>query len=248
MKPEISDTLRAQASEWQHLHRWERKQLGLALRRLGLTYTEIQDIIPVPKGTLSNWCQNVRLSGGQIDEIVERTGPHNFAGVPRDTQWRRRLEIEAIRMEARSFAKSHIDDAIFVGGVVLYWGEGAKTRNFLDLTNTDPAALRYFVNWVRLYMNPAAEFNLGLHLHEGNDEAAAKSYWSSILNMESAPFGKTYIKPAGTGHRKNHLPHGVCRVRTLRASNYWQRVMVWIEVVAEAFGPLDRPTRASAGR
>jgi len=243
MKPQIPNELLEQAADWDALHRWERKQLGLALRRLGLTYSEIQSVIPVPKGTLSNWCQNVRLSPEQIDDIVKRTGPHNFAGVPRDTQWKRRLEIETIRAEARAFAKSHLDDAAFVGGVVLYWGEGAKTRNFLDLTNTDPAALRYFVNWVRWYVDPAAEFNLGLHLHEGNDEDAAKLYWSSVLNMEFAAFGKTYIKPRGTGHRKNHLPHGVCRVRTLRASNYWQRVMAWIEVVAETFGPIRRPIR-----
>jgi len=141
--------------------------------------------------------------------------------------------------EARAFATSRLDDARFVGAVVLYWGEGSKTRNYLDLTNTDPAALRYFIRWVRDYMDPAAEFKLGLHLHEGNDEAAAQHYWSDALNLGSARFDKTFIKPAGTGHRKNHLVHGVCRVRTLRASDYWQRVMVWIEVIAESFGPLD---------
>jgi hypothetical protein len=56
-------------------------------------------------------------------------------------------------------------------------------------------------------MDPAAEFNLGLHLREGNDEAAAKKYWSNALNMDSPHFGTTYIKPAWTGHRKNQLPH-----------------------------------------
>jgi len=243
MKPEISDELLQRATDWEVLHRWERKQLGLALRRLGLTYSEIQAVIPVPRGTLSNWCESVRLTPKQVNDIRKRTGPHNYAGVPRDTQWKRRLEIETIRANARTFAETRLDDSFFVGGVVLYWGEGAKTRNFLDLTNTDPAALRCFINWVRRYVDPAAEFNLGLHLHEGNDEEAAKSYWSSVLNMESARFGKTYIKPRGTGHRKNQLPHGVCRVRTLRASNYWQRVMVWIEVVAETFGPVRGSVR-----
>ena len=63
---------------------------------------------------------------------------------------------------------------------MLYWGEGSKTRNFLDLTNTDPAALRYFINWVRMYLDDEAMFKLGLHLHEGNDEEAAKRYWSEI--------------------------------------------------------------------
>jgi len=236
MKPAIPIALLAEAAEWGDLHRWERKQLGMALRRLGLTYSEIQSVIPVPSGTLSNWCRDVPLRSNQVAAIKLRAGPHNFVGIPRDTQRKRRIEVEKIRLRAKHFAESHLDDARFVGGVVLYWGEGSKTRNFLDLTNTDPAALRYFINWVRDYMDPVAEFKLGLHLHEGNNEAEAKAYWSAALNLDSARFDKTYIKPKGTGHRKNHLPHGVCRVRTLRASNYWQRVMVWIEVVAQSFG------------
>lgn len=242
MLPNIPPNLLQRAEDWKSLHRWERKQLGLALRRLGLTYSEIQAIVPVPKGTLSNWSRDIELSTSQIRDIRQRTGPHNFVGVPRDTQANRRLEIEGIRTHARTFAESHLGDALFVGGIVLYWGEGSKTRNFLDLRNTDPAALRYFIRWVREYMDASAEFKLGLHLHDCNDDAAARKYWSEALNLPSAVYGKTYIKPAGTGHRKNHLPHVVCRVRTLRASNYWQRVMVWIDVVASAFGPVEDPT------
>ena len=236
MTPEIPQDLLDEAADWNVLHRWERSQLGKALRALGLTYSEIQDVIPVPKGTLSNWSRDVSLSQCQIEAIKQRTGAHTQRGIPKDTQWRRRLEIEVIRAEARLFAESHLDDSFFVGGVVLYWGEGSKTRNFLDLTNTDPAALRYFINWVRGYMDDAAMFKLGLHLHEGNDEKSAKRYWAGVLNLEFVPFGKTYIKPAGTGHRKNQHVHGVCRVRTLRASTHGNRVMVWIDVVADSFG------------
>jgi hypothetical protein len=242
MTPNIPTDLLERAGDWSNLHQWERKQLGLALRRLGLTYTKIQAIVPVPRGTLSKWNQDVELSASQVESIRQRTGPHNFVGVPRDTQAKKRHEIERIRSQARTFAESHLSDANFVGGVVLYWGEGSKTRNFLDLTNTDPAALRYFNRWVREYMDTSAEFKLGLHLHEGNDEPEAQKYWSEALNLPAAVYGKTYIKPAGPGHRKNHLPHGVCRVRTLRASNYWQRVMVWIDVVASEFGPVEDST------
>ncbi|MCZ7532581.1 MAG: hypothetical protein M5U23_04100 [Acidimicrobiia bacterium] len=236
MTIEIPSELNLKAADWGNLHRWERKQLGLALRRCGLTYSEIQNIIPVPTSTLSVWSREVALSQDQLDAIRHRTGPQNFRGIPRDTQWRRRSEILEIRRTARDFANIHLDDARFVGGVVLYWGEGSKTRNHLDVTNTDPAALRYFIAWVRAYLDVNAVFKLGLHLHAGNDEAAAKQYWSTALNLPSVPFGKTYIKSAGTGHRKNQLPHGVCRVRTLRASNHWNTVMEWIEVVAARFG------------
>ena len=131
MTPEIPQRLLDEAAEWEVLHRWERSQLGKALRALGLTYTEIQDVIPVPSGTLSNWSRDVPLSQNQIEAIRQRTGAHTQRGVPKDTQWRRRLDIEKIRAEAKEFAEQHVGDSFFVGGVVLYWGEGAKTRSYL---------------------------------------------------------------------------------------------------------------------
>ncbi len=105
--------------------------------------------------------------------------------MPRDKQRRRRHEIAAIRSDARIFAAANLSDPRFVGDVVLYWGEGSKTRNHLDLANTDPAALRRFLAWVGTYLDSEARFKLWLHLHEGNDEKAAMDHWSRALNLEA---------------------------------------------------------------
>lgn len=174
MRPSVPRGLLERATEWDELHRRERSELGKALRRLGLTYGEIRELIPVPKGTLSYWCKEIRLSDDQIDAIGERTGPETRVGIPVDTQWRRREEIDRIRADARQFAKEHLDDPLFVAGVVLYWGEGAKTGSNLILVNSDPAILRLFVAWVRRYLDTTADLVLSMHLHEGNDEDATR--------------------------------------------------------------------------
>jgi hypothetical protein len=44
---------------WPELKRWERKEIGQTLRRLGLSYREIAAVIPVHKGTLSAWCRDL---------------------------------------------------------------------------------------------------------------------------------------------------------------------------------------------
>jgi hypothetical protein len=243
MTPDIPNDLLQLAAEWDDLHRWERKQLGLALRRLGLTYSEIQTIIPVPKGTLSNWSRGIVLSREQRTAITSRAGPGSRRGIPVNTQRQRHDEIRSIQSDAAQFAQSHLEDSKFIAGVVLYWGEGAKTRNYLDLSNGDPAAIRAFVIWVKAYLDPTARFVLSLHLHEGNDERAAKTYWRSHSGLPGVQFTKTYIKPRGTGHRKNHLPHGICRVRTRNASDHWNRVMVWIDVVQRFLVSVDEANR-----
>ena len=127
----------------------------------------------------------------------------------------------------------HLGDAGFVAGVVLYWAEGSKTRNDVLLSNTDPRTLRLFISWVRQHLDDEAEFVLSLHLHEGNDEAEAIAYWRTATGLLEARFTKTYIKPMGSGHRKNSHRHGVCRVRVLRSSNNWNRIMAWIDVIAD---------------
>jgi len=234
MKPEVPPKLLDRAAEWDDLHRWERSELGKALRRLGLTYGEIREIVPVPKGTLSNWCSEILLTPDQIEAIRKRSAPGSRTGIPVNTQWRRRKEIEMIRSEARMFAEDHIDDAFFVAGVSLYWGEGSKTRSDLSLANADPRALRLFIAWVRVFHDPAADFVLKINLHACNDEPAARAYWSTETGLPDADFYKTYIKPDGTGHRKNHLSFGVCQVRVRRCADHWHRTMAWVDVLASA--------------
>ena len=89
-----------------------------------------------------------------------------------------------------------------------------------------------FIAWTRRYHDRKATFVLMLHLHEGNDEGAAKECWRAALNLPDADFHKTFIKPRGTGHRRNRLPWGVCRVFVRRSTDAWLRTMEWVDVLA----------------
>lgn len=228
---ELGSEFRAWIEGWDRLSRWERSELGRDLRRFGLSYGEIMDLIPVEKSTLATWCRDVRLTDEQVRAIRERTGSRE--GIPRDTNRKRRIEISLVRIAALSQTPGLMTDPLWVAGAVLYWAEGAKTRNHLEMANVDPRALRLFIHWIRTYLDPDAVFSLQLHLHEGNDEGDARSYWRAETGLMTANFHKTFIKPKRTGHRKNHLRHGVCTVKMRRCSNAWQRTIVWIEVVAD---------------
>lgn len=235
MRPEAPAELLAAIQRWAVLSRWERAEVGRALRRLGWTYGEIRDVIDVPKGTLAGWCREIQLTDDQIAATKRRTATQR--GGPRDTQRKRRAEIERIQADAREFALAHLHDPLFVAGTVLYWGEGAKTRPRMMVANADVAALQLFVRWVRRFHDREAAFVLSLHLHEGNDDAAAKRWWAEALGLDGADFTKTFVKPAGTGHRKNRLAQGVCRIVMRRSADGWHRTMAWIGVIAALAGP-----------
>jgi hypothetical protein len=227
----IPPSILKDAASWPDLSRWDRAELGRSLRRLGLSYGEIREIIPVPKGTLAHWCREIELSEEQAAAIVARTGTQ--AGVPRDTQRKRRLEIAAIRDRAASQVGGLRHEPLWVAGTVLYWAEGTKSQRSLSLANSDPRACRLFITWTRQYHLSDAVFVLKLNLHADNDEPAARGFWRAELDMPRAEFYKTFIKPDGTGHRRNHLAHGVCQVRMRRSADAWHRTMAWIDALAE---------------
>ena len=234
MKIRVTPLVLARVDRWDRLTRWERSELGKELRRLGLTYGEIRNLIPVPKGTLSYWCRDIRLTPGQVRAIADRVPTQE--GVPKDTQWRRRAEIEQIQREAKLEAIELLDEPEWVAGVALYWGEGAKTDRRLSITNADPRLLRTYISWVKAFVDPDPTFSLAINLHADNDEPAARHYWSTELEISESSFTKTYFKAEGTGHRKNHLAYGVCRVLMRRSTDAWLRTMVWIDELAASTG------------
>ncbi|MDH5294686.1 MAG: hypothetical protein OEW91_13460 [Acidimicrobiia bacterium] len=213
------------------LSQWERAELGRDLRRHGLSYREIMHHIPVAKATVSRWCRDIELTEEQHRAIAERTGSQ--AGTPRDTQHRRRAEIARLRETARVEALDLASHPAWVAGLLLYWAEGSKTENRLALANSDPALIRMFLGWVGAYVMQQPRFSIRVVLHAGNDEPAAREYWIDQTGLDAHGFVASYIKPEGTGHRKNHLAHGVCQIRVRRSTDGLHRVMGWIEAIRE---------------
>ena len=215
------------------LSRWERAELGRELRSLGLSYGEIMGLIDVKKSTLATWCRDVELTPEQVAAIKERRAPE--PGIPRDTQRKRRREIELIRAQARLEAERLVLDPFWVAGVALYWGEGFKTQNQLGMANADPAALRLFMRWADLHLG-ASGYSANLNLHADNDEQAAKAHWMVELGLGLSDFTKTFIKPNGTGHRKNHLRTGVCMLKKRKSANALHTTLAWVEFLQTEMG------------
>lgn len=231
---ELRRGLRARVTDWDRLSRWERSELGRDLRSAGLSYGEIMELIPVRKSTLATWCRGVALTDAQIAAIRQRTG--SVAGLPRDTQRKRRAEIEAIRTSARARAQTLKSEPFWTAGVALYWGEGFKTQSQLGMANADPSVLRLFMSWSDRYLAPRTGFTARLNIHADNDEPGARRWWAKELSLELQDFTKSFVKPDGTGHRKNHLAAGVCLLRKRRSADAFHTTMAWVEFLQENFG------------
>jgi hypothetical protein len=233
---EVGTEFQARIAAWETMSRWERSELGKDLRRLGLSYGEIMDEIPVKKSTLATWCRDVKLTETQYEAIRERRTPEpgrDLGGNGYTTQTPRRLEIEIIRAQAKLEAIHLADDPFWAAGVSLYWGEGSKTGRRLSLANSDPAALRLFKSWAERFLPPNHGWSARLNLHADNDEKNARAWWARQIRVPVDDFTKSYIKPDGTGHRKNHLPNGVCTLIKRRGTDAYHQTMAWVEFLRD---------------
>jgi hypothetical protein len=227
--PQIPAEMVARAARWTELKRWERRELGQALRRLGLSYSEIAEIIPVHNGTLSGWCRDIELTQGQLARLKsKRPALAVRQAVGEHLRKVARARHKAAREKARCELEVLASQPLFVAGVVAYWSEGAKGKE-VCFSNSDPSLVRLFLIWAQRYLEAdLSRFTVRMHLHSGQDEAERLRYWSEMTCIPPDGFRKTFFKREGTGHRKNILYNGTVQIRMSRSRIELERVVGWI--------------------
>lgn len=239
--PEIPPDLLERARRWPDLKRWERREVGVALRSLGLSYREISEIVPVAKGTLSGWCRDVPLDAGTRLRLNERTRARtgHHLGALRN-RLKREVQIAAIRGQASTEVPLRARSLLWLAGVMLYWAEGSKGKA-VRVTNSDPRLIALMMRWFRQSLGISNDrFTVRLHLHTGQDEDEARTFWSAVTGVPRAQFGKTFWKAEGSGHRKNVLHRGTAQVVVRRSGDLLHTVLAWIDACYHSDGPLAK--------
>ncbi|MBP7831935.1 MAG: hypothetical protein KA028_02895 [Candidatus Pacebacteria bacterium] len=217
----------------------ELRNKAKALRLQGYSYSQINELIPVSKSTLSLWLKDIRYvpnksSLEKIKKSREKITAH-------------RKNAQSVSLEnAQKLAKSDIgnlsDRDIFMLGIGIYIGEGTKSNGIIRIINANPSIIRFAMTWLKTITGLSDEnFRLRLHLYPDNNVRASEDYWSGQLGLPKKFFHKTYIDirtnkklakrgklPYGTGHLSivsNGKPeHGVFLFRRIKA---------WMDLVLE---------------
>ncbi len=113
---------------------------------------------------------------------------------------------------------------------MLYWAEGNKTL-YPGVSNADPKLIKFMMSWFRkICAVPEKKFKIYLHLHSGQDETKAKSFWSAVTGIPLSQFGKSHIKREGSGHKKNILYFGTAKIGIYN-KDLLHRILGWIEAI-----------------
>lgn len=187
------------------------------LRAEGKSIKTIAKILDVSPSSVLNWTKSIILTEAQRLQLLSNPKSEeavkNRVAATVLTYKKRREEYQN---EGRKAAQeNNIEHAMFC---MLYWGEGAKSRNELKLVNTDPDMLIFFVTFLKKYFKIPQEkisYRINAYLDNGKTSQDIENYWSNVLGLPLASCRKTIeITPRsdGTKRKKNIHVNGMCAI------------------------------------
>jgi hypothetical protein len=184
-------------------------------KELGWSIKQIAAELDVAVSSVSIWVRHVELTPTQTAELHARIGQGRVRGNARTTA-RARAQRSAYQAAGRAMA--HQADPLHMMGCMLYWAEGARSRNAATLANADPALLALFVRFLRHSFGvPDKEitFRCNCFLNNGLSLKEIESWWLTRLDLPRASLRQATVnRPStGGGARKRTLPHGTGYLR-----------------------------------
>ena len=199
-----------------------------------LSLKDIAERLGVSKGTVSLWVRDLPLSQKTIEERC-------LAGRIKGGKIRHD-EAKAIRVQyqqaGRKMAEQHKDDSLFVGGCLMHWAEGAKDKNMVSISNTDPDFLKLWLKFMRRFFNiRQSDITLMVHCYLNNNKTKKQieSHWLKQLDLPSSCLRKTTVVTKhkfSTGAKKNKHPYGVACLR-LCSTEVVQNIWGAIKIIAD---------------
>jgi transcriptional regulator with XRE-family HTH domain len=193
----------------------EREQ-ARALRREGQSIKEICRALGVSKSSVSVWVRDIVLTEAQIQILQERkavkTGQSNGGRTNRAKFLRLRQEYQ---LEGR--VKAREGDPLHLAGCMLYWAEGRKSRNRLELGNSDADMLLFYILFLRRSLrvqDDSMHLSITCYTNNGITLEEIESYWLNLLNLPRTCLRKSQVnlQPKSSNQLGRKLMYGVCSI------------------------------------
>jgi len=212
------------------------REKALELRKKEMSYSQIKDTLGVSKSTLSYWLKDYPLSKKRIGELRGHNDQRieRFRGTMKKKKEDRLEEFYKLqKKKVLPLSKREVS----LLGLMLYWGEGTKSRmDSLEVANSDPAMIRFYIHWVTYILQmPKGKIKIKLHLYKDMDIDDEIDFWSKTVKLPKNQFAKPYIKKS-ISDRINHkgsFGHGTCQIR-IHDTRMTEKVFMGIRCIKES--------------
>jgi hypothetical protein len=206
-----------------------------------MSIREIAVLLGVARSSVSRWVRDVELSQAQREELARRNPALTPEFNGSKIQARQALELRR-RYQERGRRLARRGEPLFVAGCMLYWGEGAKSRNQVMFSNSDPDMAALFMRFLRTYFHVTDEM-VRVRCHLFADHAARQheieQFWLDMLALQRDRLGKSSVNAHSRRSKRlriGTLPYGTCAIVVSRVA-----IVQAIYGALQELGGFDRP-------
>jgi transposase-like protein len=183
----------------------------------GRAIKEIARLLGVAPSSVSRWVRDIELTPEQHEALRQRNPAYNGQRAGQASRSAYALERrKTYQQDGRALARR--GDALHAAGCMLYWGEGWKTRDKVQLANSDPEVMRLFLAFLRTYFDvPDEKVRVRCYLYADHVERQreTEAFWLSLLGLPASCLTRSAVNvysKHSQRKRLNVLPYGTCRV------------------------------------
>ena len=173
-------------------------------------------MIGVSPSSVHAWTKDIRLTAEQ--ERFNMRGPRGPQNpeVVRQRVARWAAKCRAVRLAAQEDGRraAREGDPLHQAGCMLYWAEGAKGRNTIKFTNSDPQMVLFFRRFLTEALAVARDkivMTVNVYTTNGMTIEEIERYWLDLLDLPDSSVRKhtlNHMPTSSSGRAKNKLPYG----------------------------------------
>lgn len=216
------------------------KFIARSLRKKGLSMKEIAEKIKVSKGSVSLWCSDIQLNERQIQKLHNKMVRGSYIGrmIGVKMQKDRKIKkIEECLLKAKKDIPSLKERELFIAGLGLYWGEGAK-KGSVRFYNSDYSAILFMMRWFREILNIEEDrFLMYLSINQIHKKRLGTviKYWTKITRVSAYQFRKpSLIKTKNKKIYTNFNEHyGTLCIRIAKSGDLLYQILGWLNAISK---------------
>lgn len=222
-----------------HVQREEARRLR---RELGLSINEIARIIGVSKSSVSLWVRDIKLSTDQKLKLSKRklgsVKLNHWAAAERN---RRVFQEQREEYQQAGRKRARLNEPLHLAGCMLYWGEGAKSRNILSMANSDAGLMQYFIRFLRECFDIPEDkliLTINCYVDNGITLQEIEDHWLTILKLSPSCLRKGQVnnQPESSQQKGRKLLYG-----TATLSVYSTELVQHVFGAIQEYSGIDNP-------
>ena len=215
-----------------------KKGIAIELRKKGLSYSDIQNSINVPRSTIAYWLKDIELLNEQAEKLkAKRSAVAKSNSEKRVARILR--ETEDIKHSSAKEIGGITKRELWLMGIILYWkfGNQSDLKKGLHFTSSDSELVKLFLKWltdIGKIRDEEMAFDIFLPKNQKNDTEKSMSYWSKVTGFSRGYFSRAYLYKAGKAKKSRTVKRsefGLLRVRVKASSMLARQMAGWIEGV-----------------